>query len=131
MTDDESELQRLLALLGDAASRLSADAAEREAISKGMLALVVLFAEERRGELENAYRDVGGSKPRAAEELEFSLRDPELWARILQEFPELRDQILKRQHVEDSMGAFLKRTIEEVEKRRASPNVSKFPSQIE
>jgi hypothetical protein len=131
MTEDESELQRLLALLGNAASSLSAGAAEREAISKGMLALVVLFAEERRSELENAYRDLGGSRPQSAEELQFSLQDPELWVQVLQEFPELRDRILKNEHAEDSMGLFLKQAIEEVAKRRASPNVSKFPPQIE
>ncbi|HVT05461.1 MAG TPA: hypothetical protein VHL58_19040 [Thermoanaerobaculia bacterium] len=68
-------------------------AAEREAVSKAILALVVLFAEGRRTEVENAYIDVGHVKPHDVEDLHFSLKDPELWVRTLEEFPERADPL--------------------------------------
>ncbi|SRR5258708_7956437 len=126
MSNDESELERLLSLLAGVVSPVPPVAAEREAASKAMLALVILFAEGCRAELENTYAEVGGVNPRTADELKFSLKDPELWARTLEQFPDLKKRIFSQEHGTDTVGGFLKQQVEEVQLRRTGENVSAF-----
>jgi hypothetical protein len=126
MNNDESELQRLLGQLAKVASSLAPAAVEREGLSKAMLALVFLFAEGWRTDLESAYIEVGGMKPQAPEDLLFDLKNPEFWVRTLGEFPELKEQVLSKEHEADTVGGFLKQQVDEVELRRTSENVSRF-----
>jgi hypothetical protein len=128
---DEQELERLLGLLSDAATGLSPEAPAREAIVKGMLSLLILFAEDRREELEEAYLQAGGKRTQTTTDLLFELSDPEQWVRTLEEFPELKEKILSSEAGDRTMGAFLKNAINEVEKRKRASNVQKFPKRTD